>query len=260
MDTETTETTQTEEQAPVETNSELELQAAEAALAVMPDDDGAGKEETRDVKTDRLISKRTAISASIRAKVARDAELDAAIATKEANLAAGPEVKGPMDVFAAEHPDEVPTANVHLADRKFQEAKQATAQQAKAKTDAAVALSARAQDTLERGQEKFSDFQEMHEAAGDLLTKGDWLDIREAEFPEDELYERSMGAIRKAGTRPGATAEAKETWNTLATRLRAKKVATESVKKKAPTEDGSEEVTVRTERTVHLQRLQEVLG
>lgn len=262
MDTETTETTQTEEQAPVETKSSQELQAAEAALAVMPDDGEVGDEtspanESIKAEATKLLGDITARRAVVRALKQQEENL---LTPKIAEAAKAP-VKSPFDVYAEDHPGDQVPIEVHQAQSKFEEAKQATKEQAKAKADETASLTGKAQAVLKRGEEKFSDFKEVHEAAGDLLTKGDWLDIRDAEFPEEELYERSIGRILRAGNRAGATAETKAAAKTLATRLRAKKVATESVKKNAPKEDGSETATsTKVHRTAHMARIHDVLG
>lgn len=240
MDAETT--TQTPE-----TGSE-ELAAAEAALAVMPGDDEVGQE----ADTEALESKATKLVGDITARRAVKRALDSDIAQRKAALetpAKAPE-KSPMEKFVEETPDQIPSGEIHLAESKYQAALKATEEQAKSKQRDQETLTQRAKDVLARGGKKYSDFEEMHEAAGELLTNGDWLDIREAEYPEDLLYQRSIQRILAVGDK---------TSKELAQHLRAKKVDTGSVKKVPKETDGSETPTA-TRRSVHLARLHDVLG
>lgn len=248
MDTEST--TQT-----LETGS-AELAAAEAALAVMPGEDEVGQEpniEALEAKGTKLLGDITARRA---VKRALDSDISERQATKAALDAAPPTPapKSPMDEFAGEHPDEIAPSKVHQAEAKFQTALKETEQQATTQKQEKATLTKRGEDIIARGKSKYSDFQEMHEDAADVLTDGDYLDVRQAEkdgkLPEDVLYERSIRAILQAGG---------ERANKLATRLRAKKVNSESVKKAPKEKDGSETPAPKP-RTAHLARVYDVLG
>lgn len=247
MDTETT--TQTPE-----TGSE-ELAAAEAALAVMPGEDEVGEPEIEGLKGEatKLLGDITATRAVKRALKSEVAELKA----QRTSLTAAPPTpapKSPMEEFVKKNPDELIPGKVHLAESKYQQALKETEQQATAQKQEKEALTNRGKDIISRGEKKYSDFQQMHEDAADVLTDGDWLDVRQAEkdgkLPEDVLYERSIRAILQAG---GDRA------NKLAAHLKSKKVNSESVKK-APKEKDGPETAVPTRKSAHLTRLQDVLG
>lgn len=255
MDTETTEETQTVvEEAPVTTNSNAELDAAQAALAVMPDETEAGSDDANagiKAESTKELGKITAFRAVKRALGNEVAALE----TKRDALLAAPakEVpKSPMETFVESNPDAIAPGEVHLAQSKYDKAMAATEKQINDKDAANVALTERGKATIQRGAAKYSDFQEVYEDAADLLTKGDLVDIRDEEQPEDLLYKRSIDRIRE---------ENGERWKTLATRLRAKQVVTESVKKKAPKEPDGSEVpeSNKAHQSAHIARLHDVL-
>lgn len=259
METETTieEKTQASEAAPesaATTVSKAELEAAEAALAVMPDEDESGTEQLA-TKKDRLIGDVTAERAIRRELRTANAQLVAENAALRAAPAKEAE-PSPLDAFAKEHPDDMVPGSVFQAQEKWRDARHSQSSKETEKARQGQADRQRGADALARAEAAYSDFHEITEAAEELLTEGDLVDIRKSKAPEVLLYKKSIARILEAG---GATADK------LRVRLKSKKtkVESDSVKTKASkTEDGSEDEDQNApkHRNVHTARLHDVLG
>lgn len=254
METETTETTQTEAAAKAATTPKgaptEQVQVAKEALKLFPAEEKSDADGKMEGTSKKLVGDITAQRALRRQLTAENKALAQQRETLLAPVEKASE-QSPLEKFVAENPEDPVPSRVTLAERDFQSKRKASETKKKDKKSAKAASEKRGDDASARALAKYPDFFEVGEQAEELLTDGDRLDIQKAEFPEDLIYKKAIQRILEAGGNA-----AKELRARLSKTVESESAPTEKEDKKG----GSEEKKPLKTKNVQLAKMRKMLG